>query len=91
MIEGLMCYSYKLNDTPKPCSVHCEFYEDGLACPFRTPREFWGEHGELNLCDFCQKKNHACYFLTTATTNRRTKNVVGCFGFKEVKRNENRK
>lgn len=78
MIEGVMCY---MNPVPIPCNIHCMFYEDTLACPFRTPREFWGERGEQNLCDHCQQKDHACRFVNTATTNQKTKNVVGCFGF----------
>lgn len=91
MSEEILCFSYLLNKNPKPCSIHCTFYEEGLSCPFRTSRDFWSERGELNLCDYCQQKDHACRFLGTATTDRKTKNVIGCFGFirKDVK-NENK-
>lgn len=79
MTEGVKCHR---NPVSTPCNIHCRFFEDNLACPFRTPREFWGERGELNLCDFCQEKDHACRFVGTATTDRKTRNIVACFGFR---------
>jgi len=74
MNEGVMCY---MHPVPLSCSIHCKFYEDSLACPFRTPREFW----DKNLCMFCTKKISECRFEKRVVRNKRTDDVVGCFGF----------
>lgn len=74
MIERVMCY---MNPVPIPCNIHCEFYEDHLPCPFRTPREFWN----ANLCQFCTKKISECGFEERVARSKKTDDVIGCFGF----------
>lgn len=74
MNEGVMCHMKLL---PSPCGLHCEFYEDTLACPFRTPRELW----DADLCQFCTKKISECGFGDRVVRSRKTNDVVGCFGF----------
>lgn len=74
MSDGVMCY---LKSQPEPCNNRCNFFEDTLACPFRTPREFW----DGNLCQFCTKKISECRFGESVTRSKRTDDVVGCYGF----------
>lgn len=68
-----MCYMDK--EKTKPCETSCFVYEDGLPCPFRTPRKYWEE----NLCNHCTK--HPCGKTEHTVRNRKTGNVTGCFGF----------
>ena len=77
MNKGVMCFSYLLHDIPKPCDIHCKFYEKTLACPFRTPRECW----DTNLCQCCTHKISECGFEGRVVRNKDSDNVVGCFGF----------
>lgn len=81
MAEKVMCY---LKSREVPCTENCQFFEDDLACPFRTPREYW----DGNLCQSCTKKISECGFEESVTRRKRTDDVVGCYGFvpKEVEK-----
>ena len=80
MSEERRCYMNSDSETNlQLCGGKCRFFENGLACPFRTPREFW----DMNLCDGCKNKSDKCRFLEKVVRNRRTGFVVGCFGFEE--------
>jgi len=78
MNEKRRCYMKSEQET-RFCDRKCQYYEGNLACPFRTPREFW----DTNLCDACANKSVNCRFLENAVRNRRSGFVVGCFGFKQ--------